>query len=78
MNFNLKQVSLALSLFGIRSSIACLSMEQGTGQKVNTTLKPKSGSQVKGNVIFTWQGSDVLINGKFSGLNLDQGIQGIL
>ena len=75
MNLKLKQVSIALSAVGVFSLVACQSMEQGTGQKASASLDSRSGSQAKGEVTFTWQGNDVLINGKFSGLkpNAEQG-----
>ena len=74
-----KQASIALSLAGILSLVACQSMEQGTGQKANASLDSRSGSQAKGEVNFIWQGNDVLINGKFSGLkpNSEQGFHEI-
>jgi Cu-Zn family superoxide dismutase len=75
MNMKFKQVSIALSAVGILSLVACQSMEQGTGQKASANLDSRSGSQAKGEVTFIWQGNDVLINGKFSGLkpNAEQG-----
>jgi len=76
MGMNRKHLFIALSAVGVLSLIACQSMEQGTGQKASANLEPKSGSQAKGEVNFVWQGNDVLINGKFSGLkpNSEQGI----
>ena len=75
MNKKFKQISIALSAVGILSLVACQSMEQGTGQKASANLDSRSGSQAKGEVMFTWQGDDVLINAKFSGLkpNSEQG-----
>jgi len=75
MNAKLKTVSIALSIAGALTLVACQSMEQGAGQKASATLEPRSGSQTKGEVNFIWQGHDVLINGKFSGLkpNAEQG-----
>ena len=75
MRTTLKQISVALSAAGIFSLVACQSMEQGAGQKASATLDSRSGSQAKGEVTFVWQGNDVLINGKFSGLkpNAEQG-----
>ena len=75
MRATLKQVSIVLSTAGILSLAACQSMEQGTGQKARSSLDSRSGSQAKGEVTFVWQGNDVLINGKFSGLkpNAEQG-----
>ena len=75
MNISKKHCLLILSMTGLFSLLACQSMEQGTGQKASASLEPKSGSQAKGEVTFTWQGHDVLINGKFSGLkpNSEQG-----
>ena len=76
MGMNRKQLLIALSVVGVLSLLACQSMEQGTGQMASATLESKSGSQAKGEVNFVWQGHDVLINGKFSGLkpNSEQGI----
>ena len=76
MGMNRKHLFIALSAVGVLSLIACQSMEQGTGQKASANLESKSGSQAKGEVNFVWQGNDVLINGKFSGLkpNSEQGI----
>jgi Cu-Zn family superoxide dismutase len=75
MKFKLKQASIALSAVGILSLVACQSMEKGTGQKASASLDSRSGSQTKGEVNFVWQGDDVLITGKFSGLkpNAEQG-----
>jgi Cu-Zn family superoxide dismutase len=75
MNISRKQLFAGLSALGLLSLAACQSMEHGTGQKASATLESKSGSQVKGDVVFTWQGHDVLINGKFTGLkpNSEQG-----
>ena len=76
MGMNRKHLFIALSAVGVLSLIACQSLEQGTGQKASANLESKSGSQAKGEVNFVWQGNDVLINGKFSGLkpNSEQGI----
>ena len=76
MGISRRQLSLALSAVGLLVLLACQSMEQGTGQKASASLDSKSGSQAKGEVSFIWQGHDVLINGKFSGLkpNSEQGI----
>ena len=76
MAMNRKQLFIALSAVGVLSLLACQSMEQGTGQKASANLESKSGSQAKGEVNFVWQGHDVLITGKFSGLkpNSEQGI----
>ena len=76
MGMNRKHLFIALSAVGVLSLIACQSMEQGTGQTASANLESKSGSQAKGEVNFVWQGNDVLINGKFSGLkpNSEQGI----
>ena len=75
MKLSKKQLLLTLSVTGLFSLVACQSIEQGTGQKASSTLDSKSGSQAKGEVTFVWQGHDVLINAKFSGLkpNSEQG-----
>jgi len=75
MNISRKQLVIGLSALGMLSLVACQSMEQGTGQKASATLDLRSGSQAKGEVTFVWQGQDVLVNGKFSGLkpNAEQG-----
>ena len=75
MNISQKQLLISLSVSGLLFLVACQSMDQGTGQKASATLDSKSGSQAKGEVNFVWQGHDVLINGKFSGLkpNAEQG-----
>jgi superoxide dismutase, Cu-Zn family len=63
-----KQLLIGLSVVSMLSLVACQSMEQGTGQKASATLDSRSGSQTKGEVNFVWQGHDVLVSGKFSGL----------
>ena len=68
MNTKLKKVAIGLSVTGLFTLVACQSMEQGTGQKASANLDSRSGSNAKGEVNFTWQGSNVLVNGKFSGL----------
>ena len=75
MNTKLKLASIALSIVSGLTLVACQSMEQGTGQKASATLDSRSGSQAKGEVNFVWQGNDVLVSGKFSGLkpNAEQG-----
>ena len=75
MNIKLKYVLIATVVAGMLTLVACQSMEQGTGQKASASLDSRSGSQAKGEVNFVWQGNDVLINGKFSGLkpNSEQG-----
>ena len=75
MNRKFKMISLGLSVAGLLALVACQSMEQGTGQKASASLESKSGSTAKGEVTFVWQGHDVLINGKFTGLkpNAEQG-----
>jgi Cu-Zn family superoxide dismutase len=75
MNMNRKYVLMGLSAAGLLSLAACQSMEQGTGQKASAALESRSGSQTKGEVTFVWQGSDVIVSGKFTGLrpNAEQG-----
>jgi Cu-Zn family superoxide dismutase len=75
MKLSKKTLLLALFAAGLLSLVACQSMEQGTGQKASAALESKSSSQAKGEVNFVWQGHDVLINGKFTGLrpNSEQG-----
>ena len=75
MNAKLKKIAVGLSGLSLLALVACQSMERGTGQKASATLDSKSGSTAKGEVSFLWQGDDVLINGKFSGLkpNAEQG-----
>ena len=75
MNLNTRYLLVSLSAFSLTALMACQSMEQGTGQRASAVLDSRSGSQAKGEVTFIWQGSDVLINGKFSGLkpNSEQG-----
>ena len=70
MNTNLKKVAIGLSALGLLTLVACQSMEKGTGQKATASLDSRSGSKAKGQVDFTWQGNNVLINGTFSGLKL--------
>ena len=73
MNVKLKKIAVALSGLSVLALVACQSM--GTGQKASSTLESKSGSNAKGEINFVWQGDDVLITGKFSGLkpNAEQG-----
>jgi Cu-Zn family superoxide dismutase len=73
MNVKLKKITFGLSGLSVLALIACQSM--GTGQKASASLESRSGSTAKGEVSFVWQGDDVLINGKFSGLkpNTEQG-----
>jgi len=75
MNRSRKYLLIGLSAAGLLSLAACQSMEQGTGQKASAALDSRSGSQTKGEVTFVWQGSDVIVNGKFTGLkpNSEQG-----
>ena len=75
MNISRKYFLIGLSTSAALSLVACQSMEQGTGQKASASLYSRSGSQAKGEVTFVWQGSDVIINGKFTGLkpNSEQG-----
>jgi Cu-Zn family superoxide dismutase len=75
MNISRKQLLIGLSAVSMLSLVACQSMEQGSGQKASATLDSRSGSQTKGEVNFVWQGHDVLVSGKFSGLkpNAEQG-----
>jgi Cu-Zn family superoxide dismutase len=74
MNVNRTYLLIGLSAAAI-SLVACQSMEQGTGQKASASLDSRSGSQAKGEVTFVWQGSEVIVNGKFTGLkpNAEQG-----
>ena len=66
---------LSLAAIGSLALTGCQSMDHGTGQKAFAALDSKSGSNAKGQVTFIWQGHDVMINGKFSGLkpNAEQG-----
>jgi len=75
MNTNLKKLAIGLSAAGLFTLVACQSIGQGTGQKATASLDSRSGSNAKGQVTFTWQGNNVLINGTFSGLkpNAEQG-----
>lgn len=74
-NITAKTKLISLAALGMLSLTACQSMERGSGQKVNASLESKSGSQATGQVAFVWQGQDILITGKFSGLkpNAEQG-----
>ena len=72
-------VKLAAVVFvsmGFLTLTGCQSLDRGTGQRAFAVLDSKSGSNAKGEVAFIWQGHDVVINGKFSGLkpNAEQGI----
>jgi Cu-Zn family superoxide dismutase len=64
----IKAIILSMSTLVALSLVACQSIEPGVGQKASSTLDSRSGSSVKGNVNFIWQGHEVLVTGNFSGL----------
>ena len=57
---------LGISMVGLLT--ACHPSGGGTGQKASANLESRSGSNTKGEVSFVWQGNDVLVNAKVSGL----------
>ena len=71
----LKTLVIAMGVIGVVSLGACQSMKHGTGQKASAKLEPRSGSATTGEVVFIWQGHDVMVSGKFTGLrpNAEQG-----
>ena len=70
-----KTLALVMGAMGIISLSACQSMKHGNGQQASAKLEPRSGSTTTGEVLFIWQGHDVLVTGKFAGLkpNAEQG-----
>lgn len=70
-----KTLTIVMGALGIISLSACQPMKQGSGQQASAKLEPRSGSTTTGEVLFIWQGKDVLVTGKFAGLkpNAEQG-----
>jgi len=60
------QILVALSAVGLITG--CHPMGGGSGQKASANLESRSGSNVKGDVQFVWQGSDVMVTARVSGL----------
>ena len=63
---NTIKIVVALSVAGLVAG--CNPTGGGSGQKASANLESRSGSNVKGDVQFVWQGSDVMVTARVSGL----------
>jgi Cu-Zn family superoxide dismutase len=64
----MRTLTIITALAAVGLIAACHPSGGGTGQKASANLESRSGSNVKGDVNFVWQGSDVLVTAKVTGL----------